>query len=122
MLSTPHEDLGPRPDDRLRQVEYWCEVVVRLSEQYSEEYDAGDLRTRLAMYHAMGLIADAAKPLDDTVKAEMVGVDWAGLRDMRTFLVHRPWRVNYLLVWNAATSEIPLLLAEVRRLRSERSG
>ena len=121
MLSTPPNDYGPKPDDRFRVVEFWCEAVGWLCQEYSNEYAEGELRTRWSIYHVMGLIADTAKDLGDASRAQMVGVNWRDLAGLRTFLVHRPWDVNPRIVWESATEDIPVLLAEVRRVRMQDS-
>ena len=122
MLSTLPDDKGPKSDDRLRLVEYWCNVIGCLVQRHRAEYEDGDLRTRWAFYHAMGLIADTAKDIGPETRGRMVGVDWRGLSSLRTFLVHRPWDVDDQIVWQSATEDIPLLLTEVRRMIAERSG
>ena len=121
MLSTPPNDHGPRPDDRFRLVEFWCEAVGWLCQEYPTAYTEGDLRTRWAICHVMGLIADTAKDLGDEIRAQMTEVNWKDLSGLRTFLVHRPWDVNPRIVWESATEDIPVLLAEVRRVRAEQS-
>ena len=95
-------------------------MVVWLGEQYAADYHRADLRTRLAMYHAMGLIADASTGLDDATRDAMPAVDWKELVKMRVILVHVPWKVNSQTVWESATEDIPILLAEVRRLTAQR--
>ena len=79
----------------------------------------GDLRTRFAIYHAVGLLADAAKGLGEQVLREMPDVDWSDLSDMRVILVHRPWRVDSEIVWYAVTVSIPALLNEIRRYMAD---
>ena len=122
MLSTPPNDHGPRPDDRFRLAEFWCETVGWLCQEYPTAYAVGDLRTRWAIYHVMGLIADTAKGLGNETRAQMTGVNWRQLSGLRTFLVHRPWDVNPQIVWDAAMEDIPVLLAEVRRLIADRNA
>ena len=103
-------------------VEHWCEVVVWLSEQYADDYHSADLRTRLAMYHAMGLIADASTGLDEQVRDAMPAVDWKELVKMRVILVHVPWKVDPGVVWESATEDIPLLVSELRRHQTQQAG
>ena len=103
----------------MRLVEFWCETIGWLCQQYPAEYSDGDLRTRWAVYHVMGLIADTAKGLGEETRARMVGVNWRELSGLRTFLVHRPWDVNPRIVWDSATGDIPLLLAQLRYLRAQ---
>ncbi len=76
---------------------------------------AGDLRTRLAIYHSIGVIADVSKDIDATTRASM-NVNWRRLQDMRVILVHMPWKVDPDIVWLAATRGIPNLLEELRRV------
>ena len=121
MLSTPQDERGPKPDDRIRLVEFWCETIGWLCQQYPSEYADGDLRTRRAFYHVMGLIADTSKGLGSETRAAMTNVDWKGLDDMRIFLVHRPWDVSPEIVWESATEDIPLLLSELRRVIADRA-
>ena len=116
MSFTPLDDLGPRPDDRVRLVAHWCQVVAWLCRQYPDEYAAGDLQARWALYHTVALVADTSKGLPDETIAAMTGVVWRQLYSMRNFLVHRPWAVDYQIVWDAATGDIPLLLSELRRV------
>ncbi len=118
MLFSPRDELGPKPDDRFRLVEHWCQVVGWLCRQYAEEYADGDLRTRWAVYHTIALIADTAKDLDDETRAAMTHVNWRDLSGLRTFLVHRPWAVKSQVVWESATDDIPVLLAELHRFQA----
>ena len=115
MLFTPPDERGPNPTDRLRQTEHWCEVVVWLCQNHAGDYMAGDLRTRLAVYHSIGVIADVSKDIDETTRDSM-NVNWRRLQGMRVILVHRPWKVNPNTVWLAATRSVPNLLAELRRV------
>ena len=119
MSFTPQNDRGPLPVDRISLLEHWCEVVGWMCREYADDYAAGDLRTRWAMYHALGLVADIARHLDDDIRSAMTGVtpnDWKNLTDVRVFVVHRPWRVDYRIVWATATDDIPVLLSELRRV------
>ena len=119
--STLPSERGPNPSDRLRQIEHWCEVVAWLCAGYEEEYRAGDPRTRLAVYHSIGLIVDSAKGLSDDARAAIRNVDWRWLSRTRAILVHQPWRANSRIVWSTAVGDIPALLAEVRRVMAERA-
>lgn len=92
--------------------------------EFADDYAAGDLRTRWAMYHTVGLVADIARHLDDDIRSAMSGVmpdDWKGLAEVRVFVVHRPGRVDYNIVWTTATNDIPVLLAELRRVAGRSS-
>ena len=98
------------------------EVVEWLCTHHADEYRGGDLRTRLAVYHAIGLIADSAKSFSDETRRAIRSVDWRLLFRTRVIIVHQTWRVNSRIVWSTAVIDIPILLSEVRRLIAERSA
>ena len=115
MLSTPLNELGPDDSDRLRQMAYWCKVIMWLGDRYAADYLAGDLRTRLAVHQAICLLADIARQTDAAILDEMPGGDWRGLIRMRVLLAHIPWRVQSDRVWYAVTISTPALYAELQR-------
>ena len=113
--STQPSELGPEPNDHIRRVEHWCEVVIWLSRNHRGDYLDGDLRSRFAMYHAIGLLADAARGLRPETRDELPSVNWVGLFAMRAILVHRPWLVASDIVLSAASRDVPALLSEVQQ-------
>ena len=113
MSFIPDDEHGPIGESPLRRVAHWCGVVIKLTERNADLYLSGDLTARFALYHAMGLVADAAKAIPEQDTAAIPGVNWTGLFSMRTFLVHRPHLVDSDKVWQAATESIPAVLAEV---------
>ena len=58
------------------------------------------------MYHAIGLLADAARGLRSEVRDELPSVNWVGLFAMRAILVHRPWLVASDIVLSAASRDV----------------
>jgi uncharacterized protein with HEPN domain len=113
MSFTPEDEHGPVEASPLRRVVHWCNVVIRLTERNADQYLSGDLTARFALYHAMGLVADAARVISKRDTEAMLSVNWTALFSMRTFLVHRPHLVDSDKVWQAATESVPALLAAV---------
>ena len=119
MSFTPEDERGPTEESPLGRVAHWCGVVIRLTERNADLYLAGDLTARFALYHAMGLVADAAKAIREPDLVAIPRVNWTALFSMRTFLVHRPHLVDSDKVWQAATESIPATLAEVTAYQSD---
>lgn len=113
MSFTPEDERGPVEASPLERVVHWCNVVVKPTVLIADSYFAGDLTVRFALYHAMGLVADAAKAISDRDLEAIPEVNWTGLFSMRTFLVHRPHLVDSEKVWQAATESIPATLSAV---------
>ena len=121
MSFTPEDEHGPLDETPLGRVVHWCTVVIKLTEHNAGLYLSGDLTARFALYHAMGLVADAAKAIGEPDLEAISGVNWAGLFGMRTFLVHRPHLVDSEKVWQAAKESIPATHAEVTAYQSDRT-
>lgn len=124
MLSTPPDERGPDENDRLLQLNHWCEVIAWLRQNYADDFDDGDFRTRFAFYHAICLLADMVRQTQRSEPAllrSMPGVDWNELIDMRVELAHIPWRADAPGVWQMVTETVPTLYAEVQRVIAERS-
>ena len=123
MLSTPPSERGPDENDRLLQLNHWCEVIAWLRQNYAGDYHNGDFRTRFAFYHAICLLADMVRQTqrsDPALLQLIPGVDWNGLVDMRVELAHIPWRADPSGVWRMVTETVPALHTEVRRLMAQR--
>ena len=123
MLSTPPNERGPDENDRLLQLNHWCEVIAWLRENYADDFHNGDLRTRFAFYHATCLLADMIRQTrrsDPALLQSMLGVDWDGLIDTRVMLAHIPWRSESDAVWRIVTETMPALREELRRAIAER--
>ena len=119
MLFTPADEHGPTDQSPLARVAHWCNVVIELTERNADLYLAGDLTARFALYHAMGLLADAARAVSEEDLEAIPGVNWTALFSMRTFLVHRPHLVDSNIIWQAATESVPATLAEVLAYQSD---
>ena len=119
MSFTPEDEHGPLDETPLGRVVHWCTIVIKLTERNADLYLAGDLTARFALYHAMGLVADAAKAIGEQDMEAIGRVNWTGLFSMRTFLVHRPHLVDSEKVWQAAKESIPAAQAEVLAYQSD---
>lgn len=123
MLSTPPSERGPDENDRLLQLNHWCEVIAWLRQNYTDDFHDGDFRTRFAFYHAICLLADMVRQTQRSAPAllrSIPGVDWNGLIDLRVELAHIPWRVESDAVWETVTESVPALHLEVRRAIAEK--
>ncbi len=103
-------------------MEHWCEVVIWLSRNHRRYFLDGDLRSRFAVYHAIGLLADAARGLPSEIRDGLPSVNWVGLFAMRAILVHRPWVVASDVVWSAASTDVPALLSDVQQYIERRAS
>ena len=118
MLFTPDDERGPAEESPLGRVVHWCNVVISLAGRNGDGYLSGDLTARFALYHAMGLVADAAKAVSDRDLEAIYQVNRTALFSMRTFLVHRPHLVDSEKVWQTAIESITATLAAILAYQS----
>ncbi len=78
-----------------------------------------DRKTQLALAKAIELIGEAAARLSSTFRDATPEVDWHPIIGMRNRLVHDYWRINFAILWDVATNEIPPLIDTLERLVPE---
>lgn len=73
----------------------------------------GDDLLRSAVLHKLMLIGEAAARLPAEFKSEHPDVPWADVVGFRNIAVHEYFAVDWIIVWNAATSDAPQLRQSV---------
>ena len=71
-----------------------------------------DLKTRSAAERAIEIIGEASENVPDEVRSRFPEIPWDSR--MRDRVVHVYFGVDYEILWNTVTKDIPLLLPEMR--------
>ena len=79
-----------------------------LSSVDREQFD-GDDKLQSATLQQLAVIGEAATQLSDAFKRRHSGIPWQSIIGMRNLAVHTYWRVDYDMVWKAATQGAPKL-------------
>ena len=69
---------------------------------------------------SLEIIGEASKNISDKLKAEHPEIEWKLMAGMRDKLIHHYFEVNWRIVWDALTMEIPLLKLQIETLISDR--
>lgn len=67
------------------------------------------------------MLGEAATHIPDEVVRQWPDVPWRMMRDMRNLIIHEYFGVNPDIVWGTINDDLPVVLAELRRL-DEREG
>lgn len=104
-------------DPRLRLLD------IKLAAEAVESYIAGytfdafvtDRRTVDAVARNLEIIGEAVKHLPDTMTEEAPHIPWRAIAGFRDILAHGYFRTEDSIIWDAATTHLPPLVAFVQK-------
>ncbi len=103
----------------LNETQYLVEQIQGLDR---EEF-LRDETLRRAFVRSLEVIGEATKQLPDDLKKRYGNVEWRAMAGMRDRLIHGYFGVDYEVVWDAVTNNVPVLHQEIARiLQSEDAG
>ncbi len=98
------------------------EALARI-QQYIEGYTferfVADLKTQDAVIRNLEVAGEAAKQLSDSFRRQHPVVPWKALAGLRDRLIHHYFGVNWAMVWQAATVELPRIASDINRILAE---
>jgi uncharacterized protein with HEPN domain len=78
-----------------------------------------DDKTSSAVIRKLEIIGEAVKQLPAQIKDNYKGIPWKEMAGMRDKLIHWYFGVDYELVWNVITEEIPRLKSKLKKIFNE---
>jgi uncharacterized protein with HEPN domain len=82
-----------------------------------------DETLKRAFVRSLEVIGEAAKQIPDGLKQKYSHVEWRAMAGMRDRLIHGYFGVDYDVVWDAVTNNVPALHQEISEiLQSEGTG
>jgi uncharacterized protein with HEPN domain len=90
-------------------------IEARVAALDRDEYDSVE-DVRLALTHLVQTLGEAARRVSPAFAAAHPQLPWPEMVGMRHKIVHDYLTVDFDLVWEVATEEIPKLLPELRKL------
>ena len=89
----------------------------------SRESFMQDETLKRAFVRSLEIVGEATKQMPAALKRKYPQVDWRGMAGMRDRLIHAYFAVNYKIVWDVATTEVPGLVEQVESIvRAERGA
>ncbi len=108
--------------EQRRDREYLTDMVeaMRRIRVYTEgvtyEQFLKDTKTQYAVIRNLEVIGEAAKKVSSSLKSSYPQLPWRSMVRMRDEVIHHYFGINYDIVWNVATQEVPSLLSEIDRI------
>lgn len=103
------------PHDRLylADIVEAADTIALLLQGFDETAFLADLRTQAAVAFHIANIGEAVNGISASLKQRYSHVSWAQARSMRNFLAHRYFAIDWSIVWEAATHDLPLLRQQI---------
>ena len=106
--------------ERLLDILDACDRVLPIVARGEEHVRTGD-EAQLALVHLIQNIGEAAARLTPEFREAHDDIPWRQAAAMRNQVVHRYFDIDLDAVWSAATTDVPRLAEQVRRILDETS-
>ena len=93
-------------------------AVQKLGGRTRDEFES-DETLRLALTHLIQTMGEAARHVSMDFQRRHVHIPWSNIIGMRHKVVHDYLHVDYDLVWDVVTHELPLLIESLRKLTAD---
>ena len=103
----------------LEHIREQTEYLIAASEGMEQEAFLSNQTILLAFERSLEIIGEAVGRLDDEFKASHPDIPWRNIRGLRNIVAHVYWAVDYDVIWNVVTDEIPSLHLQIGHLLDE---
>ena len=110
------------PADYLRDILEVAEKISRFIEGLTHETFCADEKTVFAVVRGLEIVGEAVRNIPPTFRTEHPDVPWQLMAGMRDRLIHDYGGVNLVIVWNAASKELPKIEPRLREILDEIGG
>lgn len=103
-------------DDRNR-LDDILEFATRLERYVAKGYEEflAEDGSELAIERLIELVGEASSHFSEEFKASLSSIAWKEIAGMRVLLAHAYHRVDFEVVWTAATVSVPELIVQLKK-------
>jgi uncharacterized protein with HEPN domain len=93
---------------------------ARETQEFLKEKSFDDLQSNRmlanAIVRSLEVVGEAASQISDECRKTHGSIPWRNIIAMRNRLVHAYFDINYEVIWNTVTEDIPPLIHEIQEL------
>lgn len=96
--------------DYLRHILDEAHFLAMSSADHDIEDFLADETSKRAFVRSIEIMGEATKNLSEKLRSQHPDIEWKAMARMRDFLIHGYFGVDYEIVWDVATVEVPKLV------------
>jgi uncharacterized protein with HEPN domain len=100
----------------LKHIEDECVFIIKVSQGKTQGQILDDEILIKALVRSLEIVGEASKKVNDQLKVKYPQVDWKAMAGMRDKLIHDYFGIDYEIVIDAITKDIPELHSEIQRI------
>lgn len=104
------------PLEFLRHIDDELVFLIRESTTVNEERFSRDEVLQRAFVRSLEIIGEASKKINNNFKLTYSDVEWSDMCKMRDKLIHHYFGVDYQIVWQVVSEDIPLLHIKISEI------
>ncbi|MEM3397026.1 MAG: DUF86 domain-containing protein [Thermoplasmata archaeon] len=95
------------------------EKIESYIKNYSYEEFLDDMKTKDAVVRNLEIIGESANLLPDEIRCKYPEIPWGKIIALRNRLIHGYFVVDYRIVWEIVTNELPKLKLQINKILEE---
>ena len=108
--------MSPSLLDFLKHILHECDYIITLSSNRKREEVLDDETQSKAIVRSLEIVGEATKKLPPDFRTKYPHVEWSDMAGMRDVLIHNYFGIDYDLVWNVITKDIPELQSQLQKI------
>jgi uncharacterized protein with HEPN domain len=108
--------MSPSLLDFLKHILHECDYIIEVTVKENREYVLENETQSKAIVRSLEFIGEATKKLPLHFRNQNPQIEWSEIAGMRDVLIHNYFGIDYDLVWNVVTKDIPELQHELQRI------
>jgi uncharacterized protein with HEPN domain len=108
--------MSPSLLDSLRHILHECDYIIKVTISKTHNEVLENETQSKAIVRSLEIIGEATKKLPQHFRSQYPQIEWTEIAGLRDVLIHNYFGIDYDLVWNVVSNDIPELQHELQRI------
>lgn len=102
--------------DLLKHIRDEMAFLLKDSKGYTYDSFCTDKKAILSYTRSFEIIGEACKNVPQSYRDQFPQIDWKGFAGLRDIIIHQYFGIDYTVVWDTITNELPETYIEIIRI------